>query len=99
MKADLRHEALRIGGEKVARDRVIEVFNPYTKQCIGTVPKATLDDVRRAFRLAHQYKPKLTRYERSAILNKAAAIIRTRVDEVARLITAESGLCRRLAPQ
>src|SRR5438067_2276002 len=93
MKADLRHEAMRIGGEKVSRDQVIEIFNPYTRQCIGTVPKATLDDVKRAFALARQYKPKLTRYERSAILNKAASIVRARVDEVARLITAESGLC------
>ena len=93
MTADFRHEAMRIGGEKIARDRVIEVFNPYTKQCIGTVPKATLEDVRRAFVLAKNYKPKLTRYERASILSKAAAIVRARVDEVARLITAESGLC------
>ena len=93
MKADLRHEAMRIGGEKITRDRVIEVFNPYTKQCIGTVPKATLDDVRRAFALAREYKPKLTRYERATILNKAAAIVRSRVQELAQLITAESGLC------
>ena len=93
MKAELRHEAMRIGGEKITRNRVIEVFNPYTRQCIGTVPKATLEDVRRAFMLAKSYKPTLTRYERASILNRAAAILRTRVEEVAQLITAESGLC------
>ena len=93
MKAELRHEAMRIGGEKITRNRVIEVFNPYTRQCIGTVPKATLEDVRRAFTLARSYKPKLTRYERASILNRAAAMLRTRVEEVAQLITAESGLC------
>ena len=38
---ELRREAMRIGGESVHRDRVIEVFNPYTEQLIGTVPKAT----------------------------------------------------------
>ena len=26
--SDVRHEGMRIGGEKVVRDRVIEVFNP-----------------------------------------------------------------------
>jgi putative phosphonoacetaldehyde dehydrogenase len=93
MKAEIRHEAMRIGGDKVARERVIEVENPYTRQVIGTVPKASLDDVRRAFAIAKGYKAKLTRYERAAILNKAAALVRARVAEVANLITAESGLC------
>ena len=61
---DLRREAMRIGGESVHRDRVIEVFNPYTEQLIGTVPKATVEDVKRAFAIAKGYKSKLTRFER-----------------------------------
>ena len=93
MKAEIRHEAMRIGGEKVTRDRVIEIANPYTRQVIGTVPKATLDDVRRAFMIAAGYKPKLTRYERATILRKAADILKSREGEIANLITAESGLC------
>ncbi len=88
---------MRIAGRKVGEgrsgDRAIEVFNPYSEKCIGTVPKATLDEVREAFATAHACQPKLTRYERAAILNKAAAIIRDRLDEVAALITAEAGLC------
>ena len=95
MKAEIRHEAMRIGGEKVTRGRVIEVSNPYTRQVIGTVPKAELDDIRRAFAIAKAYKARLTRYERASILNKAAALVRARVQEVAQLITAESGLCLR----
>ena len=91
----LRHEAMRIGGELVRRDRVIEVFNPFTEKLIGTVPKATLDDVRHAFAVAKAYKSRLTRFDRAAILNRAAAIIRTRTDEYANLITAESGLCKK----
>ena len=47
-----------IGGERVHRDRVIDVFNPYTEQLIGTVPKATLEDVKRAFRVAKAYRSK-----------------------------------------
>jgi aldehyde dehydrogenase (NAD+) len=92
---ELRREAMRIGGESVHTDRVIEVLNPYTGQLIGTVPKASVDDIRRAFAIAKAYKPKLTRYERAAILNKAAAIIRSRTDEFSDLITAESGLCKK----
>jgi len=91
----LRREPMRIGGELVHRDRVIEVFNPFTEQLIGTVPKATLEDVRHAFAWARAYKSRLTRFERAAILNRAAAIIRSRTDEYANLITAECGLCKK----
>src|SRR5688572_27391317 len=96
----IRHQQLnqmRIAGRKVGegRDgaRVIEVFNPFTEECIGTVPKATLEEVREAFAKAHACQLKLTRYERAAILNKAAEIIRGRLDEIAGVITAEAGLC------
>ena len=92
---ELRREAMRIGGERVHRDRVIEVFNPHTEQMIGTVPKATLEDIKRAFAIAKAYKPKLTRFDRAAVLNKAAAIVRARTAELSDLITAESGLCKK----
>ncbi|MFI4888943.1 MAG: phosphonoacetaldehyde dehydrogenase [Steroidobacterales bacterium] len=86
-------ESLRIAGEKVSHDRVIEVRHPYSGEVIGTVPKATLDDVRRALQIARRYRSKLTRFERYTILMKAGAIIATRRDQIARLITLESGLC------
>ncbi len=92
---ELRREAMRIGGESVHGDRVIEVFNPYSGQLIGSVPKATLEDVRRAFSIARAYRSKLTRFDRAAVLDKAAAIIRSRLDELSDLITAESGLCKK----
>ena len=87
------NEALRIGGEKVFRDRVIEIRHPYTGALAGTVPKATLDDVRRALSIARKFRSRLTRHERYAILMKAGAIIASRRDALARLITLESGLC------
>jgi phosphonoacetaldehyde dehydrogenase len=92
---DHQLDAMRIAGRKVGagRERVIEVFNPFTHERIGSVPKATLEEVREAFETAHAFQPKLTRYERAAILNKAAAIVRERLDDISRLITAESGLC------
>ena len=87
------NEALRIGGEKVFRDRVIEIRHPYTGALAGTVPKATLDDVRRALSIARKFRSRLTRHERYAVLMKAGAIIASRRDALARLITLESGLC------
>jgi putative phosphonoacetaldehyde dehydrogenase len=88
-----RREAMRIAGEKVQRDRVIEVRFPYTGEVVATVPKATVEDVRRAFRIAREYKATLTRYERYRILMRAGELIASRQDEIARLITLESGLC------
>ena len=95
--SEFRREAMRIGGEKIGAersgDRVIEVFNPFTRQAIGSVPKASVEEVRRAFAIAAGYKARLTRFERSAILNKAALGVRSRTAEIASLISAESGLC------
>ena len=88
-----RREAMRIAGEKVQRERVIEVRYPYTGEVVATVPKATVEDVRRAFRIAREYKANLTRYERYKILMRAGEVIASRKDEIARLITLESGLC------
>ncbi|CAE6837858.1 phosphonoacetaldehyde dehydrogenase [Paraburkholderia aspalathi] len=97
IKAQLkvRHEALRIAGEKIFRDEVIEVRNPYDGTLVGTVPKATLEDVRRAFEFARAYRPALTRYERAAILRRAADAVRARTEEIAAVITAEAGLCKK----
>ena len=92
---EFRAEALRIGGEKVTRERIIEVFNPYSGDLVGTVPKASLDDVRRAFSIAKQYRSTLTRFERANILDKAAALLRERTAEAAAIITMESGLCKK----
>ncbi|HEY3048578.1 MAG TPA: phosphonoacetaldehyde dehydrogenase [Polaromonas sp.] len=87
------HESLRIAGEKVACERVIEVTHPYTGEVIATVPKATLEDVKRALRIARDYRSKLTRHDRYRILMKAGELVAARRDEIARLITLESGLC------
>jgi putative phosphonoacetaldehyde dehydrogenase len=94
---DHQLNAMRLAGRKVgagrSAERSIAVFNPYTEQQIGSVPKATLDEVRDTFKAANSYKPNLTRFERAAILNRAASLISQRLDEVAQLITAEAGLC------
>lgn len=94
---DQRLNAMRIAGRVVGQDRSedrsIAVYNPFTEELIGRVPKATLEEVREAFAIAHAYQPQLSRYERAAVLNKAAAIVTQRREAIAQLISAESGLC------
>lgn len=92
---DFRAETLRIGGERVVRERTLNVLNPFTQERVGTVPLATLEDVRHAYRLAQAYRPQLSRYERSNILQRASAILRERTVEASKIITMESGLCRK----
>jgi phosphonoacetaldehyde dehydrogenase len=96
MNDSVLNHGMRIAGEKVGADRTgercIQVFNPFTAKCIGSVPKATLAEVRQAFAIAHAYKPRLTRFERSNILNKTAALVRERTRQIAALISAEAGL-------
>ena len=91
----IRHEPMRIAGERVDNPRRIEVLNPYTEEVIGTVPKATVEDVRRAFSTAAAFRSPLTRYERSAVLRRTAELIAQRREEIADLITAESGLSKK----
>jgi len=89
-------EARRIDGRAVRGDgRVIEVADPFSGECVGTVPKATVDDVRRAFDVALAYQSSLSRHERSRILERAAQIVVGRADEISELITRESGLSRK----
>jgi putative phosphonoacetaldehyde dehydrogenase len=94
-KPVIRQESLRIAGRKVAGevDGVVEVFNPYTNEVVGTVPRASARQVREAFEIGAKFKSKLTRYDRQRICQKTAELIAARTGEIARLITAESGLC------
>jgi len=92
-----RREGMRIAGKVVGderrADRCIAIGNPFTGLQIGSVPKATIEEVRAAFASAAAYQARLTRFERANILDKAAAIVRIRTAEIAGVITAESGLC------
>lgn len=88
-------ESLRINGERVRRERTLAVHNPFTRQRIGHVPKAQVEDVRRAFEVAANYRPRLTRYERSNILRRAAEVVVRETERISDLITQESGLCKK----
>jgi len=85
-------EKMRIGGERAGGERTLDVRNPYTGALVGTVPRATVDDVRRAFAIARAYKPTLSRYQRYDICKRAAELIRSRTETISDLITAECGI-------
>ncbi|MEW5880302.1 MAG: phosphonoacetaldehyde dehydrogenase [Pseudomonadota bacterium] len=91
--APVRREALRIAGRMVDGERSFEVRYPYTGAVVATVPLATVAQVREALRIARSYRSTLTRHDRHRILMRAAELIAARRDEIARLITLESGLC------
>jgi putative phosphonoacetaldehyde dehydrogenase len=93
--AQFRAEALRIGGDRVNTARHLDVLNPYSGERVGTVAMASVQQVQRAMEIAHAYRPGLSRYERSAILNRAAALLRERTEQASDIITAESGLSKK----
>lgn len=49
------HESLRLAGEKITRDRIIEIRHPCGGEFVATVPNATVDDTRRALGMARGY--------------------------------------------
>ena len=91
----VRRESLRIGGARVATERSGEVFNPYTRALVGTVAVAAVAEVRRAIEIAKAFRSRLTRYERYRICHQTAEALRARTEEIANLITAESGLSKK----
>ena len=88
----VRHEGMRIGGEKVFTDDVIEVYYPYTEECVGTVPAGQAKHAARAFDIAAGYRPQLSRYERQKILLRTAELIGERKDDLALWLTLELGI-------
>ena len=71
-----------------------DVINPATEEKIATVPFGNEADAHEAINAAHAAQPKwaaMTAYERGAILQKTADLIRARLDELAPIMTRECG--------
>jgi phosphonoacetaldehyde dehydrogenase len=88
---------MRIGGEVVFTDDVIEVKYPYTDEVIGTVPAGQAEHARKAFEIAANYTPTLSRHERSMILQRASELIGERRDYLVKWLTLELGICQQHA--
>lgn len=75
-------------------NRTIPVLNPATEEVIGTVAhasKADLDEALAAAEKGFQTWKKVSAYERAKLMRKAADILRSRADEIARIMTMEQG--------
>jgi putative phosphonoacetaldehyde dehydrogenase len=87
--------SMLIGGQRETRVRTLDVIDPYSGQRVGTVPMASIADVRHAIETAYAYRPRLTRYARAQILERAAALLRERTEDASSLISRESGLSKK----
>ncbi|OQM77622.1 phosphonoacetaldehyde dehydrogenase [Manganibacter manganicus] len=90
----VRHEPMRIAGREVDADETLAVHYPYTDAVVGTVPAGNAEHARKAFEIAVNYTPKLTRYDRQKILLKAAELLDARKEELSDLITLELGISK-----
>jgi glyceraldehyde-3-phosphate dehydrogenase (NADP+) len=89
-----RHAQLYIGGEAVETAARDEVRNPFTGDVVGTVSVGGADEIDRAIAgaaEAFEAARHLSAYRKRAMLRRIADGIRDRGDELAELITAESG--------
>ncbi|MDB5369185.1 MAG: NAD-dependent succinate-semialdehyde dehydrogenase [Roseomonas sp.] len=74
--------------------RTIPVINPATEEQIGTVPHASTADLDEALDAAARgfnIWKKVSAFERSKMMRKAANLLRDRAGEIARLMTMEQG--------
>ncbi|MBX3597839.1 MAG: phosphonoacetaldehyde dehydrogenase [Rhizobiaceae bacterium] len=90
----VRHEPMRIAGQMVDADEKLEVRYPYTDAVVGTVPAGNAQHARKAFEIAANYTPKLTRYDRQKILLKTAELLNDRKEEISDLVTSELGISK-----
>jgi succinate-semialdehyde dehydrogenase/glutarate-semialdehyde dehydrogenase len=87
---------LLIGGEsRAASDGgTFEVRSPATGEVVGIIANATLDDLENTVqhaRVAFHEWARLTAYQREAITRKATAFVRTKADEIGKLMALEQG--------
>jgi putative phosphonoacetaldehyde dehydrogenase len=90
----VRHEPMRIAGEKVDADGVVEVRYPWNDTVVGTVPAGGAEHAKKAFEIAAGYKSKLTRYDRQKILLRTAELLNARKEEISDLVTLELGISK-----
>jgi succinate-semialdehyde dehydrogenase / glutarate-semialdehyde dehydrogenase len=79
---------------KSAGGKTIPVLNPATGDEIGAIPQADTADLARAVRAAEKGFAawrKVSAFERYKVMRKAAELLRSRTDDIARIMTLEQG--------
>jgi succinate-semialdehyde dehydrogenase/glutarate-semialdehyde dehydrogenase len=75
-------------------NRSLPILNPATEEQIGTVPyasEADLDEALEAAERGFRVWKRVSAYDRSKLMRKAANILRDRAGEIARIMTMEQG--------
>jgi acyl-CoA reductase-like NAD-dependent aldehyde dehydrogenase len=83
-----------LGGEWRDKGKRIDVVSPFDGRVIDTVPQADAADIDAALRSlvsGAAVMKKLPAFRRADILHKAAALMRARIDDLARTISSEEG--------
>ncbi|MBI3457171.1 MAG: aldehyde dehydrogenase family protein [Candidatus Rokubacteria bacterium] len=83
-----------VAGHWIDKPQTIPVENPYDRSVIDTIPRADRGDVERALESAARgakVMAKLSGYDRSKVLHKAAQIMAARQEELGRTISTEEG--------
>jgi aldehyde dehydrogenase (NAD+) len=84
--------ACLVGAVEEPGEGRLAVTFPYTGEVVGSVPLLPVETVQRALDLAAAARVGLDRYERSRVLDRVADAISATADDLASLITWESGL-------
>ena len=82
-----------IGGAQIESGQWLNVHNPYSNDLVGCVAAIDATTAGKILHQTHATTFDLSRHDRAQILNRMADEIKDRSDEIARLITDESGLC------
>ncbi len=83
---------LLLDGAWIETDESVEVRSPYSGDVVGRVAKAGADEARRAVdAAARALESPLPAHERAAILDRVAALLRERHEDMAQTICAEAG--------
>lgn len=86
-----------VAGKAIASDKVLNVYSPYDNRLVGTVKLAGAAHAQQAIEAGLAGGPKLTRYNRYQVLDKARQLLVERKEMFAQTISAESGLAIREA--
>ena len=83
-----------INGNWLSGKETIDVINPYNQDILGTIPKATKEDVNAAVESAQkafEIISNMPAHQRSKILEKTSELIQKHQEEIATIIASESG--------
>ncbi|HKI93578.1 MAG TPA: aldehyde dehydrogenase family protein, partial [Gaiellaceae bacterium] len=92
MAATATGRKLLIDGDWIETGDWLEVRSPFSGEVVGRVARAGADEARRAVDAAAAALARpLPAHERAAILDRTAALIEARREDIARTICAEAG--------